>query len=182
VLNKKALVLGALGLSGGVSAVALADSAPSFYAGVGLGRNTLKDNSVDFDASDTAFKVFAGYNANKWLSIEATYIDGGSPSQTFFGVPIEAKVSGFDVSLVGDLALSEKFSLIGRLGTLFWDEKVSAPSLGISEKQTGHDISYGAGASLKFTPNAAARLEWQSANTDLDVSVITLSFAWKFSK
>lgn len=182
MLDKKSIAIGILAFSGGLSGIAAAEDSQGFYAGAGIGRNTIKDSSVKFNASDTAFKIFGGYTVSRYFSAEASYINGGSPSETISGVRVKADVSGFDASLIGSFDLSPKFSLLGRLGVLFWDEKVSAPTFGLSANETGNDISYGIGAGFNLTPNTKARLEWQSANTELDVSVITLSFAWKFSK
>ena len=71
VLNGFAIVSLAFG------AAAHAEVTPGFYVGASIGQGTVKVDSVDFDESDTAFKVFGGYSFNQHFAIELAYFDGG---------------------------------------------------------------------------------------------------------
>lgn len=179
MLNKTTVAIGLLALSGGAFGADKTGDSQGFYVGFGIGRNTLKDSSVDFDASDTAFKLFGGYSINPYLAVEGSYIDGGSPSQDFFGSEVSVDTTAFDASLVGSYPFTPQFSLLGRLGVMFWDEKASG--FGLTASESGNDLSYGIGAGFHFSPNSHLRLEWQSADTELDVSIISASIAWKFN-
>ncbi len=111
------------------SATASADEFTGFYAGVGAGSVAIDDDFGGFDASDTAFKVFAGYSLNELIAVELAYIDGGTAeeTETLPGSPFDVFASDItvktaietriiDLALIGTLPLTESWSLFGRLG------------------------------------------------------------------
>jgi Outer membrane protein beta-barrel domain len=147
--------LAVLGLLAGASAYA--EQAPGFYAGVGIGQATVQVDDVDFDDSDTAFKVFGGYNFNDNFAAEVTYFDGGAPSEDFdlgggFSGSVEAEFTGLNFSAVGRIPVSESFAIFGKLGYASYDVKATARIEDISESasDSGNDLSYGVGAAFSF--------------------------------
>ena len=76
--------LAALALT--ASMAARADVQPGFYMGAGVGSTKIDDDGfddIDFDDSDTGFKVFGGYSFNQNFAIEASYFDLGEASGSF---------------------------------------------------------------------------------------------------
>src|SRR5688572_26003749 len=47
------------------------------------GLDGLDETINDFDADDTSWKLFAGYRFNKFLSVEAAYVNFGEPGDDF---------------------------------------------------------------------------------------------------
>src|SRR5690349_20069604 len=93
-------------------ASALADS--GLYIGGGLGTATLKDNTgtsggVDFDESDTAWKLFVGYNLDLIpvvkFAVEGGYRDLGKPDGSVAGVPVEYSAKGLDAALLAGIGI-----------------------------------------------------------------------------
>src|SRR5262249_37330397 len=120
--------LAMLGLLAG--ACAHSEQAPGFYAGAGVGQATVKIDDTDFDASDTAFKVFVGYNFNDNFAAEATYFDGGSPGENLGGsssARIEAEFTGLNLSVVGRIPVGESFAVFAKVGYAAYDVKLKAP-------------------------------------------------------
>lgn len=148
---------------------AMADDA-GFYVGAGVGEFGLEIDG--FDDSDTAFKVFGGYQFIRYLGVELEYIDGGTAED--FG--LEVDVSGFNLSLMGILPAGESLDLFAKLGMIAWD--ADAPGIG---SDSGEDLSWGIGAGYAFTDNLGARLEYQGFEIeDADGDMISIGMSWKF--
>ncbi|MFZ3003105.1 MAG: OmpA family protein [Undibacterium umbellatum] len=190
-----------------------ADSA--WYVGAGAGRantsidkdrliRSLMDNgasSVTYGSTerDTAFKLFMGKQMNKYFALEAGYFDLGkfgfnastTPPGTFNG---EVGFRGFNLDLVGQLPLSERFSLLGRIGANYTraDAHFSGNRLfGItdpnpSEKKLNPKI--GIGLEYKFTQALAMRGEAEryrvndAVRNRGDVDFYSFSLVYKLGK
>ncbi|MES2262378.1 MAG: OmpA family protein [Pseudomonadota bacterium] len=109
----------------------------AWYAGAGIGRSratideprivaSLRANgasAVAFrsDERDTAYKLFIGKQLNRYFAVEAGYFDLGkfsfdastTPPGTIHG---EVGFRGVNVDLVGQVPLSQRFSVYGRVG------------------------------------------------------------------
>jgi OmpA-OmpF porin, OOP family len=82
-MNKR-MALNGLALLGLLASTTVhAETQRGFYVGAGIGQASIERDDSDFDADDTGFKVFGGYNFNQYFALEATYLDGGEPDQTF---------------------------------------------------------------------------------------------------
>lgn len=181
----------ALGL---ISMPALAAEDQGFYAGAGAGQLSV-DSSGDidgtafsFDDSDTAFRIFGGWQFNENFGLEAGYVDGGSASETFniagTDVDVDIDVTGFDLMLRGVLPMGESFFAFAQAGVIFWDADFKASALGTSESDSdsGEDLAYGAGIGFNFGENAGVRAEYVLYDiSDADVDAIFGSIFWKFN-
>ncbi|MCM2341395.1 outer membrane beta-barrel protein [Rhodoferax sp.] len=73
---------------------------------------------------DLGFKIFGGYQYNKYFSVEAGYFDLGqfgfktstTPAGTLSG---DIRIKGLNLDLVGTLPITEKFSAFGRIGAAY---------------------------------------------------------------
>jgi OmpA-OmpF porin, OOP family len=73
------------------------------------------------DERRTGYKVFGGYQMNRYFGVEAGYFNLGKSSFTSTTVPAgtlngELRAEGFNLDLVGTAPLSDNFSLLGRIG------------------------------------------------------------------
>jgi OmpA-OmpF porin, OOP family len=181
-------VLAALALT--ASMAARADVQPGFYMGAGVGSTKIDDDGfddIDFDDSDTGFKVFGGYSFNQNFAIEASYFDFGEASGSFddFGdsVNFDVGVSGFGVFAVGMLPLGDTFSLFGKLGYASYDIDAHVDIVGVgsgSSSDSQSDMMYGAGGALSFG-QFAVRAEFESINVDGgDANMISVSGLYRF--
>jgi OOP family OmpA-OmpF porin len=177
--------LAMIGLLAGASAYA--EQASGFYAGAGIGDATIEVDDVDFDASDTAFKVFGGYSFNQNFAVELTYFDGGAPKENFseFGVngSVEAEVDGLIASMVGRIPVGDTFALFGKLGFASYDVKATARAGGFSASEDGsdEDIAYGVGASLGFGQSFEVRAEYEAIDvSDGSFNVLSVSGLFRF--
>lgn len=169
---------------------ARADVQPGFYMGAGFGSTKIDDDGfddIDFDDSDTGFKVFGGYSMNQWFAVEATYFDLGEAGGTFddFGetVNFDVGVSGFSASAVGTLPVGDMFSLFGKVGYASYDIDAHVEIVGFgsgSDSTSESDMTYGVGGELSFG-QFGARLEYEAINVDRgDANMISLSGVFRF--
>jgi OmpA-OmpF porin, OOP family len=125
--------------------------------------------SFDIEDSDTAVKLFSGFNINSNFAVEFGYVDLGEISAdfsltddgSFTGEPGSLvfsgadSVSGFSAGLVGRLPLSGSVSVSARVGAYFWEldskfafEDTIEGSFSGSESDDGQDIYYGLGLDI----------------------------------
>jgi OmpA-OmpF porin, OOP family len=174
-----------------IATVALFMALPAqahWYAGATAGESRTKINGdnlsaqfLDFGYSDaqtqtntrgTAFRVYGGYQLNRYIGVEAGYADLGKSSIRTNVVPTgtferRIKTTGLDVSVVSTLPVTSKFALFARAGAFMSERKTSfatsgdvellAGVQGSTERQT--KATFGAGATYDFTTNIALRAE-----------------------
>ncbi len=214
---KKALVVvglaaGAVGVPGiglaagavGVPGIAAAQQDAGFYAGGAVGQTKAKDACTDLtdlapfvgscDDKDTAWKIFGGYQFNRYIGAEIGYVDLGkvTANGTILGVPVSAniKAKGFEALAVGTLPINEQFAAYGKAGFFRWDVDASAVvgGVAVAASEKGTDLTYGIGLKYNFTKNLAVRVEYQrykdlgDENTTgkSNVDVIGVGLVFKF--
>lgn len=102
------------------------------YVGVGGGmahsngatkmeKSYYSDSTQNKDSNDLGFIVYGGYSFNRYLSVEADYIDFGKYNwdATYSGVyqnEMSLKGRGASLAAVGTWPLSQRFGVIGKFG------------------------------------------------------------------
>ena len=185
-LAKASGTLGLVALAAIASQFAMADSAPGWYIGanVGQSRANIDDaritsgllgsgfatTSITDDDRDTGFKLFGGYQFNKYLAVEGGYFDLGKFGFKATTIPPgmlsgDIKLRGLNLDLVGTLPITQKFSAFGRVGMNYGDARDSFTGTGAvqvlnpspSQRQTNY--KYGVGLQYAFTEALAMRVE-----------------------
>jgi opacity protein-like surface antigen len=167
-------------------------SAPAFaadngiYLGAGVGQSGVEfdddfeGNSLDFDASATAFKVIAGWRFIDWLAVEANYVDLGSGDDRVAGQRIETDIDGVSLALVGFLPVGP-VDLFARVGAIDWSAELSAPAFDVSGSDDGTDLAYGVGAQFRVW-SLSLRAEYERFDiSDADtVDLLSVGVTWTF--
>ena len=184
---KKTLLCAVLGAALAPCGQAFAqDETKGFYAGVSAGQSKFKGacdsgggaTITNCKDTDTAWKIFGGYQFTPNLAVELGYNDFGRISgdatlalggSSFTGnAKIEA--TAFELTGVGALPLGHQFSLYGKLGVYYAETKASAnvqqttppfASGSSSQSDNNSNLTFGLGARYDFTRNIAVRAEWQ---------------------
>jgi len=169
------------------------------YLGAGLGYSTLDNNTLDrldsaganTDDSDTAYKLFAGYQFNPNFAVEAGYVDFGdfSASAAVPGYSAKAEVSadGFTAALIGKLPIQNGFSVHGKLGMIAWDgnyKESDSDGWSYSESADGSDPFYGIGAEYEVD-RIMMRAEYErydlsDSGEDFEIDLISASLGYRF--
>lgn len=218
--HKKLCIGVSLALALGSVSVFAQSNPEGWYLGGNLGKtdsdmddaNTTKDllgtgydiTSLDDDKTDTGYKLFGGYQFNRYLALEGGYFDLGEASFTANAVPTgtglpgtfggTTQVKGYFLDLVGSVHFNDKLSAFARVGANHArpEERFtgtgSVPLTSYSSSEWDTNIKYGIGLQYAFTPSWALRLEGERyriqdgvANRD-DISFISLGLVYFFGK
>jgi opacity protein-like surface antigen len=130
------------------------------------------------DDSDRTWKLFLGYQANRYLSAELGYADLGrtsitATSQTSLGgtgtTDTRTKANAWELVSVGSLPVVGGGSLLGRAGVYRSDVKKETANTGFpsfvprSQEVRAHNygLTFGLGAKYQIARGLAVRLEFQ---------------------
>ncbi len=185
----------------GLSSSLYAQMTPNFYAGASFGQTKAKSacNGVvaaglSCDDSDTAGRIFGGYQFNRNFAAEVAYAELGkvNASGVVSGVPQSGnwKARSWDIVAVGIMPIGEQFSLFGKLGIALWrlDSHLTPTGIGsVQQSPTGTSATYGIGGQYDFTQKVGMRLEWQKykdvgndAGVKSDIAVFSIGALYKF--
>jgi OOP family OmpA-OmpF porin len=131
-----------------------------------LGATPPAITSMAEDNSDRGYKLFGGYQLNKYLALEGGYFDLGqfdfvtstSAPSTLSG---NIQVRGVNLDAVGTLPITDKFSAFGRLGVTHAHTKGSFAGAGAvaSTRASDNNLKVGLGVQYAFTDALSLRAE-----------------------
>jgi OmpA-OmpF porin, OOP family len=167
-MYKKTAIAALLAASGLVSTAAFAQG----YVGVsgGLSRWDVDcSGASSCDKSDTAFKIFGGYNLNPTFAIEGAYVDLGKATASGGGISADAKGTGFEIAGVIKAPFTREFTGFAKLGVARMEGKVSGSGFGFSASDTETSTQFvgGLGLSYALSKEMALRGEWENRRFDL---------------
>lgn len=151
-ISKKWLLTLAL-LAGSASNVTMAS--PGVYFGVGLGDAKLNETGID---DEMGKKLFAGYQINRFIAVEAAYTDFGNYSSSSIGSSSE--LDGIEASVLASYPIGSRFSVFGRLGYWKWDYEVSGTNGAKISSKDGQGLVHGAGLDFKLNRRLKVRGSW----------------------
>ena len=163
----------------------MAQEAPGFYVGGSVGptrahfnndaynnlarNNGFAINSSSVDNSSTGGKLFGGYQLNPNFAVEGGYFDlgrfnysGVTSGGTYNG---NTRSHGLNLDLVGTLPLSDRFSVLGRVGAAYARTRDSSSSTGFAPPVTANmsrndtHVKYGVGLQYAITDALSLRGE-----------------------
>lgn len=217
-MNRVAKTVGALGLVGCAvmnSSFAETDD-PSWYIGANIGQSRAKIDDPRITAQllgagltttsiidsnrDTGYKLFGGYRYNRNIAIEGGYFNLGqfgfvsttTPAGTLTG---QIKLQGLNLDVVGTLPVTEKFSVLGRLGLNYAQAKDTFSNTGavlppVNPNPGKSELNYkfGAGVQYDFTEALAMRAEAEryrindAVGNKGDIDMYSLGLIYRFGQ
>jgi long-chain fatty acid transport protein len=182
-----------------------------WYAGFGVGQSHYRDvassiNSAVASVGGTSmtsvsplsegWKVYGGYQFNKYLSLEGGYTNlNDSHAQTTITAPSTGTLrtniatDAWSLSAVGTYPITEKFSVMGKVGAAYVLTEVTAKATGAGSGTTatvavGDDSYrpvYGVGVSYALLDNLSLRAEYERFDLkDINIDLMTAGVAMKF--
>jgi len=155
-----------LGLGIGQSSAKLNDAAmASSVLGSGFGITALER-----DRRDTGYKLFGGWQFNRYLALEAGYFRLGEFSSVATTVPAGSldthiKLQGVNLDLVATLPITDSLSALGRIGGTYARNRAdfvgsgAAAAINHEQRTRGSNAKYGAGLQYAFSPSLLVRGE-----------------------
>jgi OOP family OmpA-OmpF porin len=134
----------------------------------GLATTAIADNN-----RDTGYKLFGGYQFNKYFGLEGGYFNLGQFGFTSTTLPAGSltgsiKIQGLSLGMVGTLPLTERFSTFGRLGLNYAQSRTAFGGTGagvgvvpIMPNTSKNQANYQLGLGLQYdmTPSLGMRAE-----------------------
>lgn len=182
-----------MGISAGESKAHI-DNARITQGLLGAGLTT---DSLTEDRRDTGYKAFIGVPFNPNWAVEAGYFDLGRFGFTANTTPAgsltgSARIRGLNLDLVGTLPITDRWSLLGRVGAAYAQTNdtftgtgaVSVTNPSPSKRDTNY--KYGIGTQYAFTPALTLRLEAEryrvndAVGQHGDVDLVSLGLVYRF--
>jgi len=148
------------------------------YVGGSIGRT---DYDLGGDKS-TGFKLFTGGRFSRYFGMELGYFNLGEADRIGGNV----KAQGANLSLIGIAPITDKFSILGKVGGVYAWTKTSSAILGVpAGEKDDLGLNYGAGLQYDINKTVGLRADWdryrinyvgQRANDDL----YSLGLVYKF--
>jgi OOP family OmpA-OmpF porin len=165
----------------------------------GLLSDALTTTSISDDNSHFGFKVFGGYEFNRYFALEGGYFNLGQFGFTADTIPAgslrgDIKLQGANIDLVGSVPLGDKFSLFARAGLNYADAKDSFSGTGSvavlnpSPSKSAANYKFGAGAEYDFTRAVGIRIEAERYRIDDavgnkgDIDLYSVGLVYKFDR
>lgn len=157
-----------------------------FYGGAGLGQSRARideprisnrlmsegasQTSMTKDESDTAYKIFGGYQINNNFAVEGGYFNLGRFGFQSTTVPLgsytgQIKLQGVNLDLVGTLPLNDRWSAIARVGAQYANARDSFSSTGsvripnANPSKNAANYKFGLGVQYEVNPSMLVRAE-----------------------
>jgi OmpA-OmpF porin, OOP family len=164
------------------------DSGP--YLGGALGQSKLKEwctgetATIRFtacDDTDIAWKLLGGYRFNRYVGVEASYVDWGEVTASLnTGAQVAADQHSYGLAAVGTIPLGPGFELFGKAGFVKTEQETRRISPGPSTVNRDEtEFHYGLGAKYAFASNWALRGEWEKTDK-LKVELLSFGLEYRF--
>lgn len=161
-----------------------------------MGQGASSVSIVD-DNRDRGFKIYGGYQVNKYFALEGGYFDLGRFSFDATTVPAgtlngSIKLRGVNLDLVGTVPITERFSAFGRIGANYAQARDSFSSTGavhvLNPNPTKRDtnLKVGLGVQYAFTDSVAMRAEVEryrindAVGNKGDVDLVSVGLVYTF--
>ncbi len=163
---------------------------------LGAGFATTSINDHD---RDTGYKLFVGYQFNKYFSFEAGYFDLGKFSFNATTVPAgtldgQLKLNGENFDVVFNLPFTEKFSIFARAGVNYANVKDSFSGTGTvyvlnpNPSERAANYKFGGGLQYDFTKSFGMRAEVEryrindAVNNKADIDMASIGLLIRFGR
>ena len=208
-------VLSLAGLGSIAAASSFAQEGGYFYGGLSVGQSRAKideeritasllgaglaTTAMARDETDTAYKLFGGYQLSRNFALEAGYFNLGRfgfksttvPAGTLTG---QIKLHGLNLDLVGTLPLTESLSAVARVGAQYASARDTFSGTGAvsvlnpNPSQRAVNYKLGAGLQYEFSPSLLVRAEAEryrindAVGNHGDVNMVSVSLVFPFGR
>ena len=152
---------------------ALADD--GFYAGASIGGAAISEDRILIDDTSTAYKFYAGYQFNEFVSAEAGFINFDDVTDVvIINTASQRAVAdghGYSIAGVARLPLG-RFAVTSKAGLLFWESESGTDMTAVDDTD-GSDFLVGFGVQFRLSEQVSLALDYelyQFGHIDADVA------------
>jgi OOP family OmpA-OmpF porin len=165
-----------------------AQEQPYYYGGVSVGQsqtnleadhitqtqigNGFTIDSIKRDEKDTAYKLFGGYQFNRFYALEGGFFYLGKPHFTANTTPTgtlngQTKMQGWNLDVVGTLPMTDRLSALARVGLLYTTTTATFTGTGAvvpaeaNPRRTQTSYKGGVGLQYEISPSFLVRAEFE---------------------
>ena len=150
------------------------DKTGSMYAGVSLGKSSLKGDTFGDGDTSSNWKIYGGYQLTPEISAEAAYHKIGVVDKALSNGD-DLKLTGLSASGVYTMPVADKLSAFGKAGFMAWDSNaVRVRADKTTTPLDGTDVLLGAGATYKLDDNWGVRGEYEHVGGDLKANMYSV--------
>lgn len=208
-------LLGLAGLGSLIAASSFAQDGGFYYGGLAIGQSRarideeritarllgqgLSTSAMERDEKGNAYKLFGGYQFNRNFALEAGYFNLGKFGFNSTTVPAgsltgQIKLQGLHLDLVGTLPLTERFSVLARVGAQAARARDSFSGTGAvtvtdpNPSKRSASYKFGAGLQYEFSPSVWLRGEAEryrvndAVGNKGDVNMFSVSLVFPFGR
>jgi OOP family OmpA-OmpF porin len=184
LIQRNWIAVAVLAFAAAGQAAAQDDEQKGIYVGGGLGDfsveiDELDSDDINFDESDTAYKLFIGYRFNQFFGAQLDYLDLGRSDSGVGLQNLEIETGGIAARIEGTLPLAF-FELFATAGLIFSDVEAS---LGGTEffDESDSDPVYSVGFGFELAERVVLRLEYEVIDIESydDAEAIWFTAAWR---
>jgi len=184
-------VLGLAAAAFALPAAAQVVDKSAFYVGASVGQSKFKGAceglpaGVSCDEKDTAWRILGGYQFSPNFAAELGYHNFGETKASGGGLEVKDKASAWELVGVGMFPIANQFGIYGKLGGHHGESKLESNVAGVSGKDTGNGLTFGAGLQWNVMAPLGLRAEWQryqkvGGDSDNKIDVLSLGAVWRF--
>jgi OOP family OmpA-OmpF porin len=143
------------------------------------------DTSVEsFDPDDSGWKLFGGYNFNKYWGMELAFYDLGNLEDSGTSGTFSADVSVYDLGFRGILPVGERFEIAAKLGfsNVSVDSSLTGPIGTTRAEASDWEFAYGLGLAFKIGKRFGLRAEWEAWDVADSLQAYSLGAYWRFGQ
>ena len=190
-MNRNWIAVAVLAFAGAGQASAQGDDdkQDGAFVGVGIGDYSSDGDisNVNFDESESVYKLFGGWRWNQFFAIQADYYDLGRVDSSSGGTNLQIETSGYVARIEGTLPLAF-FELFATAGLFYSDVDTSTQTGAVRTEANDSDTNpvYSVGFGFEIAERFVVRLEYEiidiaeTSNLDADSDAIWLTAAWRF--
>lgn len=156
-----------------------------WYAGLGFGQSKYRDvNATSANVRTEGWKVYAGYQFNKYLGIEGGYANLNDMTAITGTRRTEIDTDAWAMGAVLSYPVTEKLAVMGKVGAAYMLSDIktkNGAALTVTTGDDGFEPNYGVGVKYAVFDNLDVRAEWERFDRDnSDIDLISAGVAMKF--
>jgi opacity protein-like surface antigen len=141
-------------------------------------------NEASANTRTEGWKVYGGYQFNKYLGVEGGYVNLNDMSGRTGTIATKVDTDAWALAAVLSYPLTEKVSVMGKLGAAYMLADIdtqNGTNLTVRRGDDGYEPNYGVGVSYALLDFMSLRAEWERFDRkDHDIDLMSAGIAMKF--